>query len=164
MTSQIDILAETLTGERLIIENQLEMSDHGHLGQISTYAAGVGASIIVWVLPQLREEHRAALDWLNENTIDSLRFFGVEVSLVQIGNSPAAPMFAVEARPNGWQKRVRSRSSGGGAAMGGTSTGGWQWLCDALAAVPSGRWTSYSDLAELGGTTSAWVGRHVYGK
>ncbi len=160
----IDILAETASGEVVVIENQLEQSDHGHLGQIITYAAGVGASVVVWVLPRLREEHRAALDWLNQNTAESLRFFGVEVSLVRIGDSPAAPMFAVEARPNDWQRQVRKAGPRRSAATSSTWEEGWSWLYEAIAAVPKGRWTSQRDLAELGGTSAGWVGRHLYGK
>ena len=64
----LDILATTSDDRKVIIENQLEPSDHRHLAQCLTYAAGVGASVIVWVLPRLQAEHRAALDWLNEHT------------------------------------------------------------------------------------------------
>jgi len=103
----LDILATTSDDRKVIIENQLEPSDHRHLGQCLTYAAGVGASVIVWVLPRLQAEHRAALDWLNEHTDEGIQFFGVEVSAVRIGESLPAPVFAVEARPNDWQKIAR---------------------------------------------------------
>lgn len=154
----LDILAETVAGARVMIENQLETSDHRHLGQCLTYAAGVGAAIVVWVMPRLLSEHRAALDWLNEHTDESVQFFGVEVSAVRIGDSPVAPIFAVEARPNGWQKQARSS-----AVAASTSTwSGWELAYEALARVPAGRWTSVNDLATLIGTSAGWVGRHMY--
>ncbi len=104
----LDILAESGTGARIAIENQLASSDHTHLGQCLTYAAGIGASAVVWITPQLREEHRAALDWLNEHTDASVHFFGVEVSAVRIGDSNPAPVFTVVCRPNDWQATAKA--------------------------------------------------------
>ena len=102
-----DILCkDTGTGETVLIENQLERTDHSHLGQIVTYAAGLDARTVVWISAKLREEHRAAIDWLNENTIESLQFFGVEVELWRIGQSPYAPKFNVVSKPNDWSKTV----------------------------------------------------------
>lgn len=97
----------------LIVENQLEPTDHSHLGQILTYAAGTGASTIVWVATSFREEHRQALDWLNEKTADDVHFFGVHLSVVRIGDSPPAPLLEVVAKPNEWQKRVRTATRAG---------------------------------------------------
>ncbi|HET7489175.1 MAG TPA: DUF4268 domain-containing protein [Acidimicrobiales bacterium] len=97
----------------LIVENQLEPTDHGHLGQILTYAAGTGASTIVWVATSFPEEHRQALDWLNEKTADDVHFFGVELSVVRIGDSRPAPLLEVVAKPNEWQKRVRTATRAG---------------------------------------------------
>ena len=79
-----------------------------------TYAAGTGASTIVWVATRFREEHRQAIDWLNEKTAEDVNFFGVQVSIVRIGNSAPAPLFDVVCKPNEWQKRVRTvaRASG----------------------------------------------------
>jgi len=63
-----DILAEEEnTGKKIIIENQLEPTNHTHLGQIITYASGYDARVIVWVVKDVREEHRQAVDWLNEH-------------------------------------------------------------------------------------------------
>lgn len=93
---------------RLIVENQLEATDHTHLGQIITYAAGTDASTIVWIATDFRDEHRQALDWLNENTGEDLRFFGLRLALVRIGDSPLAPVFEMAAQPNDWQKTVRA--------------------------------------------------------
>ncbi len=79
------------TGETVIVENQLDVSDHGHLGQILTYAGGTNPVNIVWIATSFREEHRAALEWLNERTDERTRFFAVEVSVVRIGDSAPAP-------------------------------------------------------------------------
>jgi len=87
-----DILCrDTLTSRPILIENQIERTDHAHLGQIITYAAGVGASAVIWISAQFRDEHRAALDWLNEHTDEDLAFFGLEIELWQIGQSAVAP-------------------------------------------------------------------------
>lgn len=102
-----DILCkDTGSGATVLIENQLEKTDHSHLGQIITYAAGLNARTVIWISAKLREEHRAAIDWLNENTIESLQFFGVEVELWKIGESPLAPKFNVVSKPNDWAKTV----------------------------------------------------------
>ena len=89
-----DVVAQEVgTGHRVIIENQLEPTDHSHLGQLLTYAAGLNARGVVWIAPQYRAEHRQAIGWLNANTGEDLVFFGVEVELLQIGDSPYAPHF-----------------------------------------------------------------------
>lgn len=104
-----DILCkDAATDQTVLIENQLERTDHTHLGQIITYAAGLGAKTVIWVSAKFREEHRAAMDWLNENTADTLQFFGVEVELWRIGNSPYAPKFNVVSKPNDWSKTVHA--------------------------------------------------------
>jgi hypothetical protein len=102
-----DILCkDTATGQLVLIENQLERTDHTHLGQILTYAAGLSANTVIWIAGTFREEHRAAIDWLNENTVDAVQFFGVEVELWRIGDSPYAPKFNVVSKPNDWTKTV----------------------------------------------------------
>lgn len=98
------------TGESVIVENQLEATDHPHLGQLLTYAGGTDAVNIVWVAAQFRPEHRAALDWLNQRTDTGTRFFGVEIAAVRIGESMPAPLFRLVAEPNDWGKRVRTRA------------------------------------------------------
>jgi len=95
------------TGETVLIENQLERSDHTHLGQILTYAAGLDAAIIVWITRKFTDGHRAALDWLNSITTEKFAFFGVEVDAVKIGDSIPAPRFVVIARPNDWTRRLK---------------------------------------------------------
>ena len=91
-----------------MIENQLEQTDHTHLGQLITYAAGLDAVTIVWVAREFREEHRAALDWLNGVTGTEIHFFGLEVELWRIGESALAPKFNVVCQPNDWQKVAAS--------------------------------------------------------
>lgn len=103
-----DILCvEPGTGKLVLIENQLEKTDHNHLGQILTYAAGLEAVTIIWIAERFTEEHRAAIDWLNSITDKEFNFFGVEIGLIKIGDSPAAPIFNVIAKPNDWSKDVR---------------------------------------------------------
>ncbi len=89
-----------------LIENQIEQTDHDHLGKLLTYAAGLQAVIVVWLAEGFRDEHRAALDWLNEITHQDSRFFGLEVELWRIGDSPAAPKFNIVSMPNDWSRSV----------------------------------------------------------
>lgn len=93
--------------EWVLIENQLERTDHLHLGQLITYAAGLEAVTIVWVAARFTDEHRAALDWLNSITNEEFRFFALEIELWRIGDSPPAPKFNVVCEPNDWSKSVR---------------------------------------------------------
>ena len=102
-----DILCKDLDGDSwVLIENQLERTDHTHLGQLLTYAAGLQAVTIIWVAARFSEEHRASLDWFNEITDERFRFFGLEVELWKIGSSPAAPKFNVVSKPNDWTRSV----------------------------------------------------------
>lgn len=102
-----DILCkDTATGDWILIENQLERTDHGHLGQLLTYAAGLHAATIVWVAARFTDEHRATLDWLNEITNEDFNFFGLEIELWQIGRSAIAPKFNVVSSPNNWSKSI----------------------------------------------------------
>ena len=102
-----DILCKDLrTDNWVLIENQLEKTDHGHLGQLLTYASGLEAVTIVWIAARFTEEHRSTLDWLNKITDDRFRFFGLEVELWRIGDSPAAPKFNIVSKPNDWSHSV----------------------------------------------------------
>lgn len=104
-----DILCkDTATTNWVLIENQLEKTDHTHLGQLMTYAAGLQAVTIVWISQRFTEEHRATLDWLNEITDDRFNFFGLEIELWRIGDSAIAPKFNVVCKPNDWSKTVKS--------------------------------------------------------
>ena len=95
------------------MENQLAVTDHSHLGQVLTYAAGTAASTIVWIATAFREEHRQALDWLNDNTGDNAHFFGIQLQVVRIGQSEPAPLLNVVVQPNDWQKQVRAATQAG---------------------------------------------------
>ena len=102
-----DILCkDTATDDWVLIENQLERTDHTHLGQLLTYAAGLEAVTVVWIAERFTDEHRAALDWLNEITAEGVSFFGLEIELWRIGDSPMAPKFNVVSHPNDWTKTV----------------------------------------------------------
>lgn len=102
---------DVTTGAGLLIENQLGATDHGHLGQLITYAAGLDTRVMVWISTEIREEHRQAVDWLNDATREEYNFFAVRVELLKIGGQ-CAPDFVILASPNTWQKRVRSATSG----------------------------------------------------
>lgn len=107
-----DILCKQIgTSHWVLIENQLEKTDHPHLGQILTYAAGLDAVTIIWVSPQFTEEHRACLDWLNRSTIEGLNFFGVQLEVWRIGESQHAPRFNLVSKPNQWTKSVSAASA-----------------------------------------------------
>ena len=102
-----DILCKDInTQDWVLIENQIERTDHNHLGQLMTYAAGLRAVTIIWVAAEFTDEHRAALDWLNEITEEGINFFGIEIELWKIGVSPVAPKFNVVSKPNLWTHTI----------------------------------------------------------
>jgi len=131
----LDLLGRDLTNECvLIVENQLTTTDHGHLGQILTYAAGTEAGTIVWMATDFREEHRQALDWLNILAEGNARFFGVEIGAVQIADSPPAPLFKLRAQPNDWAAQVATaaRASSQVTGKGALYAEFWERLIDRL--------------------------------
>ena len=104
-TYRCDIVAQDeTTGVKVIIENQLEASNHDHLGKIITYASGLDASVVVWIVTEAREEHKSAIEWLNNNTNQNINFFLIEIHAYKIGNSLPAPKFEVIERPNDFIK------------------------------------------------------------
>ena len=96
------------TGIKVIIENQLEISNHDHLGKIITYASGLDAKVVVWIVKEAREEHRSAIEWLNNNTNSNVNFFLIEIHAYRIGESDPAPMFQVVEQPNDFIKNNKS--------------------------------------------------------
>ena len=102
-----DIICKDInTDTWVLIENQLGRTDHTHMGQLLTYAAGLQAVTIVWLAARFTDEHRAVLDWLNKITHEDFRFFGLEIELWKICDSPAAPKFNIISKPNDWSKSV----------------------------------------------------------
>lgn len=103
-----DLVAKDETsGQNVIIENQLEASNHDHLGKIVTYASGLDANVIVWIVKEAREEHRSAIEWLNNNTNKNLNFFLIEIHAYRIGNSLYAPKFEIVEKPNDFIKNAK---------------------------------------------------------
>lgn len=103
-----DIVARTVVDDQIVlIENQLERSDHNHLGQIMTYLAGTEAKIIVWAASDFCEEHLSAIRWLNQHSHEEFSFFAVKVRVVRIGQSPFAPLFEVLEKPNTWDRSIQ---------------------------------------------------------
>lgn len=108
----VDIFAsETGTDRKIIIENQLEDTNHDHLGKLITYASGKSADVVIWVVKHAREEHKAAIEWLNNHTDDKIGFFLCEIKLYKIGASEPAVKFEVIEKPNDWTKEVKKNES-----------------------------------------------------
>lgn len=109
-----DILCkDELTGKTVLIENQLEPTNHDHLGKIITYASGLDATVVVWIVETARSEHASAIEWLNKHTDDEISFFLIEVHAYKIGDSSPAPMFKIVEKPNDFVKSVRDLSKKG---------------------------------------------------
>lgn len=109
---KVDIFAsETGTDRKIIIENQLEETNHDHLGKLITYASGKSADVIIWVVKHAREEHKAAIEWLNNHTDEKIGFFLCEIKLYRIGASEPAVKFEVIEKPNDWAKEVKKSES-----------------------------------------------------
>ena len=107
------VASDETTGQRIIIENQLEQSNHDHLGKIVTYASGLDAKVIVWIVKEAREEHRSAIEWLNNNTNKDVNFFLIEIHAYKIGDSLYAPKFEIVEKPNDFIKTGKIQASSG---------------------------------------------------
>ena len=140
----LDILATDGGGAMVAIENQLESTNHSHLGQLLTYAAGCDAHTLIWITPSFRDEHRAALDWLNRWTSEEINVYGVEVRAVRIGDSLPAPEFVPVVFPNEWSTRERIKLNPNGPKR----RGFYQELVDRL------REAGFTDKQRA---TSAWI-------
>ncbi len=129
----LDILAKDLgRNSHVIIENQLNSTDHDHLGKLITYASGYDADVILWVATEIREEHRQALDWLNQRTDSKTDFFGVTIEIIRIGDSKPALQFKVAVSPNEWQKNRKMDSSSQGSERSELYRSYFQGLIDEL--------------------------------
>ena len=104
----IDILARDQNDDLVIIENQLAKTDHDHLGKIITYASVGEANTIVWIVEKARDEHKQAIEWLNQRTDSKANFFLLELEVWQIDDSAYAPKFNIIVAPNNWSKTLRS--------------------------------------------------------
>ena len=133
-----DILGkDELSGKTVLIENQLEPTNHDHLGKIITYASGLDASVVIWIVESARDEHASAIEWLNKYTSDDLAFFLVEVHAYTIGDSLPAPYFKIIEQPNDFAKTVKKISKNG-----------------SLSAAEEARlefWTQFNDVLEADG-------------
>ena len=107
----VDIFAtDADTGKKIIIENQLEETDHDHLGKLITYASGKSADLVIWLVRKARPEHRAAIEWLNNHTDEGVGFILCEIKVFRIGNSEPAPKFEIIEPPNNWVKEMKKPS------------------------------------------------------
>ena len=172
-TFSADILARNPMDDSIVlIENQLEMTDHTHLGQIMTYLAGLEAQTVIWIAPAFREPHLSAIRWLNEHTVDGFSFFAVKARVVRIGDSPYAPIFEVIEKPDGWSRsltQTRRDATSGGDVNSDTRTAFWtrylQRHPDAAAGgikVQRG-WNGYTKLAGGDVQVSIWIGERTAG-
>lgn len=103
----VDIAAQDENEKMIIIENQLENTDHDHLGKIITYASGIDSSIMIWIVKKAREEHQQAIQWLNEISTSERHFILIEIQAWKIGKSHPAPRFNIIVQPNNWAKVVK---------------------------------------------------------
>lgn len=108
----LDILAVNEdTNENIIIENQLEITNHDHLGKILVYGAGYDAKTIIWIVKDYNEEHKQAIEWLNEHSDENINLFLIKIELFKIGDSEIAPHFEIISQPNDWTKTIRSNQN-----------------------------------------------------
>lgn len=171
---EADLLARNPMDGRIVrIENQMEPTDHAHLGQIMTYLAGLDAHTIVWIAPQFREPHLSAIRWLNAHTPEEFAFFAVQVRVVRIGESPLAPVFEVVEQPNGWERRLTAsrRAAEGLSPLGEQRRAFWQAYLDRVPGAaqwglrPIAKPTARLAVSGLStpAVLSLWVGQHDCG-
>lgn len=157
-----DILARDPTdGSAVLIENQLEATDHTHLGQILTYLAGLDARAVIWVSPEFREPHLSAVRWLNQHTTEGFSFFAVRLRVVRIGESPLAPVFEVVEKPNGWERRLAGTREGGQSEIGEQRGRFWERVAsrDPDGTFRAKGWSHNSIEAAPGVVVVSWIGK-----
>ena len=111
----VDVLAkESNTERKVVIENQIEPTNHDHLGKVITYAAGHDAALAIWIVRDAKEEHAKAVEWLNDHTDDNIGFFLLEIKVLKIDDSLPAPQFKVIVKPNEWVKAIKADSGSHG--------------------------------------------------
>lgn len=109
---KIDILAkEPNTGEHIIIENQLEPTNHDHLGKVITYAAGLDARYLIWIVKDVLPEHLKAIEWLNDHLDEAICCFLIRIEVWQIGESMPAPRFEIISTKNAWVASLKKTTS-----------------------------------------------------
>ncbi|PJE37489.1 hypothetical protein CVM52_06915 [Pseudooceanicola lipolyticus] len=171
-TFSADILARDLDGNVVLIENQLEQTDHTHLGQIMTYLAGLEAQTVIWIAPAFREPHLSAIRWLNEHTSDGFSFFAIKARVVRIGDSPYAPIFEVIEKPSAWERsltQTRKDAETGKDAFSDVRTAFWtRYLerhpeAEAEGIKVQRGWNRYTRLADGDVLISVWIGEKTAG-
>ena len=129
----VDILAKDLsTGTMVIVENQFGPTDHDHLGKMLTYSSGFDANALVWIAESIRDEHRQALEWLNDRTDENTSAFAIELEVVRINDSPPAPNLKAIVVPNKWQKAAHAAGASGPSEKGQLYRDYFQKLIDEL--------------------------------
>ena len=156
----LDLLGKESGSDRIVIvENQLERTDHSHLGQLLAYAAGLDAKIVVWISPDVRDEHREAVHWLNEQTTDAVAFFAVELEVWRIGTSLPAPRFNVVARPSGFQRQIVRQTTAAPSERGIAYQSFFRDLVERLHAQKPGFTRAVPDLVRYDNWTGFGAGR-----
>lgn len=151
----VDIFAsEESTGRKIIIENQLEDTNHDHLGKIITYASGKDAEVVIWIVKRARDEHKQAIEWLNNHTDDKCAFFLIEIELWRIGKSEPAVKFNIVERPNDWAKSMKKSSSL--TQSGALKLNFWQQFIEYNQA-------NGGVYAKSMATSDAWIGKSIKG-
>lgn len=151
----VDIFAtEESTGRKIIIENQLEDTNHDHLGKIITYASGKDAEVIIWIVKRARDEHKQAIEWLNNHTDDKCAFFLIEIELWRIGKSEPAVKFNIVERLNDWAKSMKKSSSL--TQSGALKLNFWQQFIEYNQA-------NGGVYAKSMATSDAWIGKSIKG-
>lgn len=170
-TFAADILARNpQDGSIILIENQLEATDHTHLGQIMTYLAGLEAHTVVWIAPSFREPHLSAVRWLNQHTAEDFSFFAVRLRVVRIGDSPFAPIFEVVEKPSGWDRQLtaqKKQAISGNSALGDQREAYWRTYVErhpnTRVPVNRGSWISFTPEKAPNLKVVLWIGQKEAG-